>query len=90
MIRKVVVGLIWFVVLYFGACAVTGGIAGAIAANETPTNIPQEEVYHRGAQVGTQAVTEYREYLLFGAVLLAGAGSFLGLLPWTRPPLEVR
>jgi hypothetical protein len=37
-VKRIVFAIIWFVALYFGACIVTGGIAGEIAGNKGPQN----------------------------------------------------
>jgi hypothetical protein len=57
MIKRIVFGLIWFVVLYFGACMVTGGIAGGIAGGKDPKNAAAT-----GAAASLKTVSALRGY----------------------------
>lgn len=78
MIKRVVFGIVWFLVLYIGACGLTGGIAGGIAANKNPDNVQAAS-----AKAGAEAVLALRGYFLVGAVILAGVGAWTGTLPGT-------
>ena len=78
MIKRIVFAIVWFVVLYFGACALTGGIAGGIAGAKNPQNVPVA-----AAKASTDAVMALRVYFLVGAAVVAGAGAWKGILPGT-------
>lgn len=80
MMKRVVFGILWCVVIYFGACMITGGIAGGIAGNDDPKN-----AFESGAQAGAKAVSALRLYFFIGAVLISLVGTLLGCLPGTRP-----
>lgn len=80
MIRRILMALVWFAVLYVGACMITGGIAGGRAGAADPQNAAQA-----GAQAGAQAVEALRMYFLVGAAVVAIAGGAMGILPGTRP-----
>ncbi len=79
MVRRVLFGMIWFVVLYIGACGITGGIAGAQAGNKDPANAGQA-----GAQAGAAAVAPLAKYFLVGSLVLSIAGTAAGVLPGTH------
>jgi hypothetical protein len=79
MIRRIVFGVVWCVVIYFAACVVTGGIAGGIAGGQNPENAAAA-----GAQAGSQAVEALRGYLFLGAALLAILGTWTSFLPGTH------
>ena len=81
MIKRIVFGFIWFVVLYLGSCTITGAIVGGMLASRTSGKISNEEA----ANAGAGAVLAIREYLLFGTALAAGLGTLAGVLPGTKP-----
>lgn len=78
--KRVLFGVLWCIVLYFGACMLTGAIAGGMAGGDDPAH-----AYEAGAQAGAEAVKAWRGYYLVGAVVLAAAGTWTGWLPGTRP-----
>ncbi|HSI09069.1 MAG TPA: hypothetical protein VK985_10840 [Rariglobus sp.] len=86
MIKKILFGLLWFIIFYFFACFVTGAIAGAIAGAKDPQNAAQA-----GGLAGARAVAAIRIYLALGALVLAWVGAWKEFLPGTRrknpPPL---
>jgi hypothetical protein len=77
--RRVLFGAIWFLGLYFGACAITGGIAGGIAGAKDP-----EHATEAGRRAGRQIVGALHYYYLAAAVVLSVAGAWSGVLPGTR------
>ncbi|CAN5386543.1 hypothetical protein BH11PLA2_BH11PLA2_08250 [soil metagenome] len=79
MIRRVLFGLFYSVIFYFGSCVLTGAIAGAIAGGKDPKNASAA-----GAKAGREAVEAIGPFLLIGSVLLSVAGTWAGLLPGTR------
>ena len=79
MIVRIVVGLIWFLVLYFGACIVAGAVAGGMAANADPA-FPTGVSPERAAR---DIVLSLRVYFLYGAATVAIFGTLLGILPGT-------
>lgn len=79
MFKRILLGVVWFVVLYMGACMITGAIAGAIAGSQDPANASTA-----GYQAGQQVVIALRGYFLLGALLLSIIGTSLGILPGTR------
>jgi hypothetical protein len=85
MIKKILVGIVWFVVLYMGACMLTGAIAGGIAGAKDP-----EHASIVGRQAGQQTVLALRMYFLLGAAAISIVGASLGVLPGTRakPKIE--
>jgi len=75
---KIVMGLVWFAVIYFFACVILGGIAGGIAGANNPQNAAAA-----GAEAGARIVGTYRPLIALGAAVIAGAGSMFGILPGT-------
>ena len=82
--RKVIFGLVWFVLFYFGACTVAGGIAGAKAASNLPRNSPPERVKEVTLAASSATVYSLRIYLFTGALVISVVGSASGYLPGTR------
>ncbi len=78
---KILAEIVWCVVLYFGACMVTGGVAGAIVGSRCPD---AETASRMGAQAAAQVVADNRIYLAGGAMVLTAVGTCLGILPGTR------
>lgn len=79
MVKRLLFGLLWFVVLYLLACCITGGIAGGITGSQDPANA----TFGAGAKAGAEAVSALRGYLLAGSVLLSALGTWAGILPGT-------
>jgi hypothetical protein len=78
MIKRIIFAIIWFVVLYFGACMVTGGIVGGMAGAKDPQNAAAA-----GAKASLETVSALRIYFLIGAAGLSIAGAWAGILPGT-------
>jgi hypothetical protein len=78
-LRKIIFGVIWFVVIYFGLCLVLGGIAGGIAGANDPAH-----AHEAGAIAGRAIVHDNILYILGVAVIVAVAGAIKGFLPGTR------
>ena len=72
-------GFAWWVIFYFAACAVIGGIAGAMAGAADPQNASEA-----GRLAGEKMVSAYILYILGGSFLAAAVGSATGFLPGTR------
>ncbi len=83
MIRRIIFGLLWFVLIYIVSCAVTGGVAGGYAGNADPANAAQA-----GAKAGAAAVEKIGTYLLIGSALFAAVGTYFGFLPGTHRSKE--
>lgn len=85
MIKRVLLGIVWFFVIYVAVCAVTGGIAGGMAGAKDPKHGSEA-----GAKAGAEAVERLGGYLLAGSLLLAVAGTWAGVLPGTRSKVVER
>jgi hypothetical protein len=75
-IQRILVSLAWGAAVYFGACMLTGAIAGGRAGAENPQNAAVA-----GAQAGAKAVERMRGYYLIGGGLVALVGILTGGLP---------
>jgi hypothetical protein len=79
--KRIVVGVIWFLVLFFGILFVGSAIVGGIAGSKTRGE-------QQGAVVGERAGRAFGErygtVILLGSLLIAVAGSATGVLPGTR------
>ena len=83
--RRVIVGFVWFLVLYFGACMVTGAIAATVAVKELPKNASRTQVNRVTFAASAAAVSGLRVYFFTGALVISIVGSTSGYLPGTRP-----
>ena len=79
MLRKICFCILWFLVIYFGACVIIGGIAGGIAGNADPAN-----AYSAGQVAGATAVSSIRIYIFFAACVIAVIGTVKEILPGTK------
>src|SRR5437762_14267301 len=82
MVKRLIVGIVWCVLLYFGTCVLVGGVAGFIA---TATIEPGQDPSEVGGRAGANAVQAARPFILLAAVGIAGGGAYFGVLPGTRP-----
>jgi hypothetical protein len=78
--KRMLLGLLWTVVLYFVASYVAGAIVGSIAGGKDPDN---------RVAASARAIEEFSRrwgpVLLIGSVLLSTAGAIFSFLPGTRP-----
>src|SRR5215475_3981013 len=81
--RRVGDGFVWFLVLYFGACMVTGAIAVTVAVKELPKNASRTQVNHVSFTASAAAVSALRIYFFTGALVISIVGSTSGYLPGT-------
>src|SRR5262245_6755156 len=91
MVKRILIGFLWCVVIYFAACFVVGAVAGAIAGAKDPSNSSMA-----GQRAGAEAVEAFRGLILLGSVFISGLGTWAGILPekrrvWKRhnPPLKL-
>lgn len=84
--RRVMLGIVWFVVLYVIGAAVVGIGAGVMdsLSHAGAGSVAAVQALHRGEMAGVEVGTAARPYVLLAAVLLAAVGSGLGWLPGTR------
>lgn len=77
--KRVLMGSVWFVVLYIGSCMAIGMGVGIVAGTQDPSHAQE------AGKVATQkALQPYLPYLLGGSLVLAIAGTATELLPGTR------
>lgn len=84
--KKLLFGLLWFVVLYFLFCAGVGAVAGAKAGSQYTNTAAAQRA---GQIAGAKAVSENLGFIVGGALTLAILGSGFGLLPGTRQAAPV-
>ena len=80
--KKLLFGIVWCVVFYFGICIAAGAIVGAMAGTHYPHDPAMAA--HAGQQAGIKIVNDYGVYFVAGAVVLSVLGSGFGVLPGTR------
>jgi hypothetical protein len=88
--KRITMGFVWFVVLYFGIAAFGGGIAGAIegakaGSGEKSFNQGFNQGYQAGYTGGQEFRTKYDSLILLIAFGGAVVGTFTGKLPGTKP-----
>jgi predicted nucleic acid-binding Zn ribbon protein len=76
--KKVLFGLIWWVVFYIGTCALVGGIVGGMAGSKDPQNAAAA-----GRRASEETVGRLAGYFLVGSAVVALAGAGFGVLPGT-------
>jgi len=76
MVRKFLLGILWSIAIYFGACFFVGAVAGAVASAYDPAHATAA-----GMEAGAIAVASIRLYLIFGALFVGTAGTMIGFLP---------
>ncbi len=79
--KKLLLGLCLFGVLYFVGCMVVGGIAGGLAGSHEKSTAAAQQA---GQFAGAQAVTEYRGFIAAGAAVMAVVLSNAALLMGMR------
>jgi amino acid transporter len=79
MVKAMILGIVWCVVLYFVGCFLVGAVAGAIAGATDPDNASAA-----GAQAGAAVVSSYRLIIFLGAIAVASVGTSCGVLPGTQ------
>lgn len=94
--RRVLFGLLWFIVFWFGTLVLGGAVVGAIAGSraaqmQSPSGSFREQFdkgYEAGHQAGRgageQFGRQYGTYVLIGALIITVTGTALGILPGTK------
>lgn len=85
--KRIVFGIVWFVVFWFGGLVIGGAVAGGIAgAKVQPGSL--SEGFDKGKEVGHAAGAEFGQkyggHMLIGALVLAIGGTAFGVLPGTK------
>jgi hypothetical protein len=79
--KRVLMGIVWFIVLYLGVLIIGGAIVGALAGAGQPN--PQQAA-QAGRLAGNDFGQTYGALILIGSLLVAIAGSVTGILPGTK------
>ena len=79
MLKRIICGIGWTLVLYFGIGMIVGGIAGGIAGSKNP-----EDIYAASEEAVATYVVPYLRWFFGTAIALSAAGSSLGILPGTQ------
>lgn len=77
--KRILVGMVWCVVLYFVACIMIGAVAGAIAGANDPENAAKAR-----AEAGARVVGGNRPLILLGSTAVGVLGTVVGWLPGTK------
>jgi uncharacterized membrane protein YedE/YeeE len=79
MVRRFLLGILWSIAIYFGACCFVGAMAIAAASAYDPAHATAA-----GMEAGAIAVASIRLYLVFGALFVGTVGTMIGFLPSGR------
>lgn len=84
--KRILIGVVWFLVFGFGGLVIGGAIAGAIAGSQVEAS-SISEASTKGETAGRAAGAEfgkkYAGVMWLGALVLVIAGSAAGVLPGT-------
>ena len=80
--KRIIMGFVWFLVLYFGILGIGGAIVGS-AAGTGKKHLNQG--YQAGYAVGEVFGKKYSELILLIAIGGAAVGTLTGALPGTKP-----
>ncbi len=84
--RRVLMGVVWFFVLWFLARIVLGAIVGASAGAHAAGTPSYTNGYNAGQAAALLFFQKYGLLVLLGALATAVAGTLSGFLPGTRRP----
>ncbi len=79
--KKLLFGILWTVVIYFGTCMTVGAIVGAIAGSKP--GLSQADIQYVAQAAAEKAVSENLLLIAAWAVLSSALGSVAGILPGT-------
>lgn len=79
--KRLLLGIGWFVLLWLGGMMVGGAVAGAIATSANPD--PSRAV-QTGTDAGARFAVQYGGLVQLGAIAVAAIGTLTGLLPGTK------
>jgi hypothetical protein len=79
--KRIVVGVTWFVILYFGILGAGGAILGSLAGS---TQKNTHKGYQAGYTAGEEFGKNYGTFVLFAALGGAALGTMTGTLPGTK------
>jgi hypothetical protein len=86
--KRVFFTFLWFVVIYFGALAIGGGVAGALAQSQATANSDQNpsvsQAYAKGHAAGSEFARRFSGMILLGALAASIGGGTMGILPGTK------
>lgn len=81
--KRVIFGIVWFVVLWFGILIGGSAVVGGVAASKVQG---QQQGASAGERAGREFGERYGAVILFGALAVAVVGSAAGVLPGTKTP----
>lgn len=82
--KKILMGVVWFFVLYLGLCTLGGAIVGGIAGYKEGQAGHPERATQAGTIAGAEFGRKYGIFMLLGVLVLSVAGTAAGILPGTK------
>jgi len=82
--KRVLFTFLWFVVIWFGALAIGGGVAGATAQSNSDQTPSFSQGYARGQVAGREFGRRFGGIILLGALAASITGGAMGILPGTK------
>lgn len=83
--KRILIGLVWFVGIWFLARVVCGAIVGGIASSHLAAQVVgQAQGYAVGQRAAIEFFQQYGLLVLLGSLAAAVVGTITGVLPGTR------
>lgn len=79
--KKIFLGIVWFLVIWIGSLAIGGAIVGSLTASKADT---VEQAQQLSYQAGQQFGIKYGGIIFISALVLTIAGTVTGVLPGTK------
>ena len=85
-IKRFLMGVVWFFVLWIGARIILGALIGAVAGAHAAGTPSYSNGYNAGQAAALHFFQQYGLLVILGALAAAVAGTLFEFLPGTRRP----
>jgi hypothetical protein len=82
--KRILMTIVWFVVLWFGFNVLCGAVVGGMAGFKAGKEGHPQDGGKMGAEAATKFSEQYGNYVLVAALVASIAGGIVGFLPGTK------